>query len=297
MERRKPSVARSGRPAAFPRRDQSRGAGSPPPVASSRKRSPMSSPRQAEALPSLFRRTLTRRLVEEGSDGALPTTPPPIDTTERVTFVSAPQRHLRVATLTADRRQPLPTPRERHKRLEQSSGAPGLPPKKRSFSQQRLEGWFRRDMGDSSYVAASAREAAEVDKSTAALLTDAGSKYGSSLTGEAPPIPAGKAPGRPQVAPEKRGKRTVPRSSVQVYVDIQKPGREKREDKTAGLPGNTFLGQSDPDKRGLQSVRASQWCQLGTVARGGHQCSTRTQVVADAERFDQHKHRLGQVLS
>ncbi|KAH7935933.1 hypothetical protein HPB52_015235 [Rhipicephalus sanguineus] len=246
MEGRKPSVARSSRSPAFPRCGQSRGAGQPPPVASSRKRSPKPSPRRAGDLPTFSRRAMTRCPSEDGDDGALPTTPPPTDTPERVAFVPAPKRPLRVATLAINRRQPLPTPRERHERFQQSSGATSSPPKKRAASRQRLGTWFRRDMGDSAYVAASAREAVEVDKSTAGLLTGADDGHGSPRTGEAPAVPAGRASGRPQVAPEKRGKRPAPRSSVQVYVDIQKLGKEKREDKSAGLPETGARGRPTP---------------------------------------------------
>ncbi|XP_037555753.1 treacle protein-like [Dermacentor silvarum] len=241
MERREPSVARSSRPPVYPRCGQSQGL---VPAASSR----MGSPKPSASPPAPSRRMVTRRHSED-DETAFPTALPPIDVSERIALVPAPRRPLRVAALATSRRQPLPKPRERRESacgLQQPSVATGSP-KKCAVPRQRPEGWFRKDMGDSMYVAVPARDAVEVDKSTAALLKGAiaEDRHGSPATGEAEealpnaaaaaPVPASRAPGRPQVTAERRGTRPVPRSGVQVYVELRKPDKEKRGDKRVGL--------------------------------------------------------------
>ncbi|KAH6941567.1 hypothetical protein HPB50_020457 [Hyalomma asiaticum] len=243
MEGRRPSLARSSRSPSLPRRGERRGTGPPSPIASSRKRSPKPSPRRVEDFPAPFQIPALRHPSEDDLGTASPTSLLPTGASERVALVQAPRRPLRVAAVATSRRQPLPTPREHRERIcssRQPSEAPSSPPKKRAFSQQRPDAWFRRDMGDSAFVAASARESVEVDKSTAALLFGAAAddRPASPSTAEAQPVPASRAPRRPQVAAERRGKRPVPRS-IKVYVDIQKSGKESREDKNASLGTGT----------------------------------------------------------
>ncbi|XP_075526966.1 uncharacterized protein LOC142559223 [Dermacentor variabilis] len=247
MEGREYSTPRSSRPPVLPRC-----VAGPAPLPTSRKRSlkPTPPPRRVEDPPARSRRMVTRRRSED-DETLFPAALPPIDVSERTALVPAPRRPLQVAALATSRRQPLPKPRKRRESAcgpQQPSAATGSP-KKRAVPRQRPEGWFRKDMGDSMYVAAPARDAVEGDKSTVPLLTGAiaEDRQGSPPRGEAEeaspnaaapaPVPASRAPGRPQVAAERRGRRPVPRSGVQM--------REKREDKSVGL-STGFRGSPSP---------------------------------------------------